>query len=313
MSGVTHNIKVLQWNSNSVVHLQELRAHLSNQDISPHLICLQETWVKSTDRLPKIPNYVIAANHCRHRDNKKGGGVTIYVKNGIPYEPLDLNFNDPFLEVSSIILNLHSEKITLLNCYDPPPSQDPISRSTEKYQKLIDLIPTQNYLLLGDLNAHTTLWSSKRDTRGAKLHDLTTDSDLVILNTGEPTMADFNTSPDLTLATPQIGAKCEWSVLDNPCNSDHLPIIINIRAKCDTMGTSARQKWKLDKADWEMYRSLCHKIKVDPLKNVDEMAEEFANSIKKVCEKSIPKTSSKQRKIRPPLVERCMHASVTGP
>ena len=57
---------------------------------------------------------------------------------------------------------------------------------------------------------------------------------------------------------------------------------------------------KLDKADWELYKILCKNININPLKNIDEVAEEFANDIQNICEITVPKTSNKPRKIRPP-------------
>ena len=290
---------VLQWNSNSVVHLPTLRVLLSNQNIRPQVICLQETWVKSPDRIPKIPNYSVAC-YFNRPGNNKGGGVIIYIKNGIPYEPLELNFTDPYLEVCATTLHLQNEKITLLNCYDPPPSPDLTSRSKDKYPKLLDIIPTRNYILLGDFNAHSTLWSSKRDARGTQLSDLVTDRDLLTLNTGQPTMADYDTTPDLTIMTPDIGAKCSWRIFNDPCTSDHLPILINIATKYKKMGTSVRPKWKLDKADWEHYKTLSESISINPLNNIDEVAEEFTKSIQNICQSTIPKTSNKPRKVCPP-------------
>ena len=215
------NLLVLQWNSNSVVHLPPLRAFLNSSNIVPNIICLQETWVKSHDRIPKIPNYNVAS-YFNRQGNNKGGGVIIYIESGITYEPLDLNFSDPYLEVCATSLHLKNKKITIINCYDPPPSADPTSRSNEKYTKLLDLIPTQNFLLVGDFNAHTTLWSNKKDTRGTQLLDLISDKDLVILNTGAPTMADYATAPDITIATPELGAKCTWSIINDPCRDDQI-------------------------------------------------------------------------------------------
>ena len=293
------NLLVLQWNSNSVVHLPALRAFLNSNNIVPNIICLQETWVKSHNRIPKIPNYNVASYFNRQGKNN-GGGVIIYIESGIAYEPLDLNFSDPYLEVCATSLHLKNEKITIINCYDPPPSADPNSRSNEKYTKLLDLIPTQNFLLVGDFNAHTTLWSNKKDTRGTQFFDLITDKDLVILNTGTPTMADFATAPDITIATPELGAKCTWSIINDPCTSDHLPILTKIAIQYEKMGTSTRSKWKLDKADWELYKILCKNININPLNNIDEVAEEFANNIQNICKLTIPKTSNKPRKIRPP-------------
>ena len=282
-----------------MVHLHALRAFLNSSNIVPNIICLQETWVKSHDRIPKIPNYNVAS-YFNRQGNNKGVGVIIYIESGIAYEPLDLNFSDPYLEVCATSLHLKNEKITIINCYNPPPSADPTSRSNEKYTKLLDLIPTQNFLLVGDFNSHTTLWSNKKDTRGTQFLDLISDKDLFILNTGAPTMADYDTAPDITIATPELGAKCTWSIINDPCTSDHLPILTNIAIQYEKMGTSTRSKWKLDKADWELYKILCKNININPLNNIDEVAEEFTNDIQNICKITVPKTSNKPRKIRPP-------------
>ena len=75
------------------------------------------------------------------------------------------------------------------------------------------------------------------------------------------------------------------------------------------MGTSTRSKWKLDKADWGLYKILCKNININPLNNIDEVAEEFANDIQNICKLTVPKTSNKPRKIRPPWWnDECMQA-----
>lgn len=123
--------------------------------------------------------------------------------------------------------------------------------------------------------------------------DLISDKDLVILNIGAPTMADYATAPDITIATPELGAKCTWSIINDPCTSDHLPILTNIAIQYEKMGTSTRSKWKLDKADWGLYKILCKNININPLNNIDEVAEEFANDIQNICKLTVPKTSNK--------------------
>ena len=117
-------------------------------------------------------------------------------------------------------------------------------------------------------------------------------------------MADYDTTPDITIMTPDIGAKSSWRILNDPCTSGHLPILITIEIKYEKMGTSVRPKWKLDKADWEQYKTLSESKSINPLNNIEEVAEEFTNSIQNICQSTISKTSNKPRKIRPPLVER---------
>ena len=68
----------------------------------------------------------------------------------------------------------------------------------------------------------------------------------------------------------------------------------------------------LMRRDWGLYKILCKNININPLNNIDEVAEEFANDIQNICKLTVPKTSNKPRKIRPPWVERRVHAGSKG-
>ena len=96
--------------------------------------------------------------------------------------------------------------------------------------KLFDRVPTKEYICVGDLNAHHTLWSSKEDERGRQLETLLTDKLLVVLNEKQATMASTPYTPDLALATPALGVGAEWRALENSCGSDHLQVITTFQA-----------------------------------------------------------------------------------
>ena len=170
-----------------------------------------------------------------------------------------------------------------------------------KKKKLNDIIPTQNFLLVGDCNAHNTLWSNRRDIKGEKLLEVLLEKNLVILNTGTNTMADHHSTPDSSISTPTLGGKAEWSTLNNPCGSDHLPILIKLNIPHNTTGAINTSKWILKKADWCQFQKLCSEsLLIDENKIMDTISETFTNTLQNICEKTIPKTQSKTRKIKPP-------------
>lgn len=291
-------LDVLQWNSRSAVNLHQLRAFLDEKTISPHAICLQETWFKDNKRTPTIPTFKLAA--ISNRQEKGGGGVAIYMKDNIPFEKLDLNINDPTFESCAVTIHLKNCKVALINCYDPPSNKN-ATKELDRLRKLFDHIPHQSYILVGDFNAHDTLWSPKQNPRGKALSELLLEYGATILNDGAPTMAETESSPDITIATPNLSARSEWYTLDNSCGSDHLPILSKYNAKYNTTGAAVSQKWNLNKADWDLFKNLCsQKLEISDNQNIDEIANQFTSTLKEICDSTIPTTSVKHKKLLPP-------------
>ena len=73
-------------------------------------------------KLVNIPNYTLVSNH---RQNRKGGGTGILLRNGITYKPRkDLDqFKDKMIETTFIDRNsIDERKITVGSLYRPPNS-----------------------------------------------------------------------------------------------------------------------------------------------------------------------------------------------
>ena len=68
------------------------------------------------------------------------------------------------------------------------------------------------------------------DAKGKDLSKLINNYNLTILNDGTPTMADFATAPDLTLATTEMSPHTTWNPINQSCGSEHLPILISLGA-----------------------------------------------------------------------------------
>ncbi len=87
--------------------------------------------------------------------------------------------------------------------------------------------------------------------------DIITQSSHGILNGDQPTRSPSNgpeTSPDISLATPDILIPAEWST-QNALGSDHLPIIISLpNANNSPLQAPKRTFINLVKADWDKFQ-----------------------------------------------------------
>lgn len=99
-------------------HLDELRSLIKNVNV--HLIAVSETWFSSkhNDILISIPGFSVL----RHdRANKRGGGIAIYVKNGIKCRIIEKSNPRANVEFMAIeIDNRCGEKIAAAVVYNPP-------------------------------------------------------------------------------------------------------------------------------------------------------------------------------------------------
>jgi len=165
---------------------------------------------------------------------------------------------------------------------------------------LQDSLP-QNKVILGDFNAHHTLWGSLRvDGRGEQVVKLVNDSDLILLNDGSPTRVDDNTGNlsyiDLSLVSSTVAAKCLWHTIDDSLGSDHFPIFI--KYSCDTTRTPSAPKFNVKRADWVAFT---RSVKLELVgETIDDKVSNIQNSILDAAMKSIPKTSTDSVKHRVP-------------
>ena len=134
-------LKVVFLNINSLYkHLDELK--LFSDEHSPHVICLNETKLNQDicDELLQIDGFqkIIRKDRSRH-----GGGVAIYVKDGIKCQKReDFNSNVEFLSVELDIVT---------TIYRPPESNVEWFKRAEELISRID-IEGKESILAGDMN-----------------------------------------------------------------------------------------------------------------------------------------------------------------
>ena len=98
----------------------------------------------------------------------------------------------------------------------------------------------------------------------------------------------------LSLCHPSLLLDFDWTLSEDQQGSDHFPVIIE---SINTSMNDHNAKWKLNKANWELYHSLCDKsLKIDKFDNSLDLLDDFTSSLFDISNKSIPKTLTNPKK-----------------
>ncbi len=185
--------------------------------------------------------------------------------------------------------------LTICSVYCPP--------DTVTYDELCNLqdsLPCKK-LIVGDFNAHHTLWGSLRvDRKGEQVAGIISDSNLVLLNDGSPTRIDDSTGNlsvlDLSLVSPAISGSCQWQTIDDSLGSDHFPIIIKFSS--DTVMQPSAPKFNVKRADWKAFT---RGVNIEIVgETIDDKVNSVKDSILQAATATIPKTSTISAKHRVP-------------
>ena len=128
---------------------------------------------------------------------------------------------------------------------------------------MLDQLPSP-FLLLGDFNAHNTLWGGDiLDSEGMVIEDIINNNNVVLLNDGTMTYHNlyFNSYSviDLSISSSDIALDFNWSVNEYLNGSDHFPIHLKF-ARNVPMETPP--KWKPLEADWAKYEEGIKLVKI---------------------------------------------------
>ena len=163
---------VIQWNCRGLrANLDEVQL-LINQ-IKPIALCLQETMQNDNSNI-NVGNYSHFSCNAKTSDGRACGGVSILVLKSVPHTEVKIKTN---LQAVAARITLQ-RTITLCSIYLPPSS--PIN--ARDLDDLIDKFPAP-ILLMGDFNAHSTLWGCQAlDARGKIIEDFIANNNLCYLN-----------------------------------------------------------------------------------------------------------------------------------
>lgn len=223
------NLTILQNNINSIrpaANRSLLTVLLQQHKID--IAILSEIWIKQDE------NFNFSGYKFIKKCREKGyGGVGLLIRNEIDFTIVSLPNIHP-IEAVAIKTNNTVNSLMIFSIYIPPN----IGNSQLKTQllKLIDFIDKSNIstILAGDLNAHHPTWnqSNKTCARGELLVEVLENTELMVMNDGNPTTIRHpNSTPsaiDLTIVSTSIAPKVEWSVLDQEICGEHKIILFEI-------------------------------------------------------------------------------------
>ena len=250
MSDKTFNI--LQWNAKGIGNKQtELSIFLEAHDIKVGAI--QESKLTAKSRSPNIQNYTLVR---QDRRQDPGGGLLFFIHNTVSFtrKPMSTTSkNDPHLEELTISIVMDNTELLITNVYIPL-----VSSCNGHYSPQIDhLLTGTDSLVLGDFNAHHSLWhSGTTDSRGNQLADSISISSFAVLNKDLPTRLPGNanpSSPDVLLASASLITSSDWQT-HTTMSSDHLPILIGLQTTATSSPARHITYINLKKADWSRYR-----------------------------------------------------------
>lgn len=250
------------------------------------VICLQETHLKHRNSASFKNFDLYRCDFTSDNDRARGGVMTL-----VRSQFVSRRFNvDTVLQVVVVEL-LYPFKFTLCNIYLPP--NEPIEY--DELAKLIIQLP-KPFIILGDFNAHHSLWGSKvNSTRGKLIENLLSNFDLNIFNDGKGTRLNSSngneTCIDLTICSASLSTLFSWNVLDDTCNSDHYPIFItplNTRTVDEK-----RPHWILKTADWEKFSLIANFDDAFFNKSIDDQNAHVVETIINAANHCIKKSSAK--------------------
>ena len=295
---------LLQWNCRG------FRANRSDIDLliqsySPVAICLQETLLANiTYSIPRYVPYHIFAS--LDNNNRPHGGVSIFVKSNIPQRKINLDTDIPAVAVSII----HGKKLTLCSIYLNPR----YNITLEDLYHLTEQLP-KPYILLGDFNAHNTLWGdSSTDQKGGIIEELLNIQQLCLWNDGTPTYlhpaTGTKTCIDLSISHSSLHLDYTWQVHEDTCGSDHFPIVLK---SCLDIPEEKLQRWQFHKADWVLFSELClTELNQNNYQSNEDPVNLFTQTLHSIADRTIPKSSpTYSNKCKPWFDEECKQAIKT--
>lgn len=282
---------ILQWNCRG------LRTSISDLQVVIHqrrpvMICLQETKLS-----PESPCTIKGYSVLR-KDQRAGlvahGGVLLAVHHDIPVQELTLRTS---LQAVAARIVLLQRPITICSLYLPPGEALPRSEVSQ----LLGELP-EPLLLLGDFNAHHSLWGSDHiDSRGRTMERLICDEHLAVLNTGSPThftMPTGNTSAiDLSLVSPQVLPLFTWKVDEDPLGSDHFPVWLSFDS--DANPRDRPRRWNMRNVVWSEFTADAESS-FPTQDGQQHSVDTFTETLLDVAGRHIPMTSGSPRHVPVP-------------
>ena len=203
-------LKILYWNARSLnSHKEEISVIINEFDI---FACV-ESWLQKDQEI-KFSGYKC---YRRDRNDNKGGGIAIYIKKNIEFTEIT-NINEiENVEICGIKVTNTTPELNLIVCYRTPK----FNLSQVQWNEITKtaLSSDSHCLLLGDFNAHHTMWNcSHNDPNGEKFLKSIIDNELFIHNIDTLSHVDYyrnkKSNLDLVISNKTIADKINFEIND---------------------------------------------------------------------------------------------------
>lgn len=256
------------------------------------ILCLSETWLKpkhlsSTLLLPGFQPPVR-----RDRVVDRGGGVAIYLRDGLAFKNVPIVPTDIECIVVDVSLP-RRKKLTVVTCYRPP--HQCMDAFTDSLENVLSSIRSVDLCVVGDFNAKHSDWYSSQptDKNGAALKCLTDGFNLhqVI------SLPTYNTAGANPVLLDLVFVSKPSSVVSSavlPPLSDHCVVVVHLSLKkAPPLKPYSKIYWDYANADVDALRQLLSSCSWDSLSSADVNTAVFMwqRAFLDTCSLAIPKLS----------------------
>ena len=262
-----NNLNILSLNCRSI-HSKISEIKLLIYTKKPHVVCLCETWTSPGKEYSFI-NYSAIWSH---RTASRGGGLAILIRSDIiSFTKTLVHLNNP-LEVQAVSIKMQNTELDIMNLYNPNQNID-INTFKHYFSQL-----SGNFVIVGDLNAHHSLWSQKgtqNNTTGRAIARIIMDTQNLCLATipEMPTYVNAHNGNVSTLDLHLVSANLLPAQSITTCGcvgSDHCPLIMTICKQPSIQKIKYLPKWKLNDVNWDTWVHGLRNIEWNPEMTLDE-------------------------------------------
>lgn len=232
---------IFQWNARGLkARLSDFRRFVYANMFPIIVIC--EPNLSNKIRLSGYESFMSSAVY----ENSK---VLVFIRRDLTYthQPVPPNDSNQY-----ICLNVRKKNLafTFVGAYLSPSSRF-------DYKRLRDILSSTSnpWVIIGDFNAHHTLWGSRIiNARGRALVSFASSNELWLLNDGSPTFlrgSTYSSCLDLAFVSRSLVRRAGWFADIETHGSDHIPTYIKIRGL-----TASKTQDTIQRVDWPKFQSI---------------------------------------------------------
>ena len=243
----TGPLTVAHLNTQSVLDKQAELQHFMHQH-NVDIFSLNETWLNKNKKF-KISNYRIFR---RDRTTSRGGGVCLAIHQNLIATTVEHQFQEECIIIRLPNIINGTSDLIVSSYYNPP--------DTTVNPVLLDFIFKlgEHVLLLGDLNAHSSTWNSKKDNNsGIVVNDFINNTHNMLLNNNEATYEplhrpEYSAILDLAISSQQLSQKFLSFTTHEEPRSDHITFTTTFNINRRLQPT---KELTIKKINWETFKS----------------------------------------------------------